>query len=101
MTVIFIIVGMSNVQGENLDERIERIRKRNEELEKRYKEAEEDRLMALKDNAMVAIKPPKDEDWPREHKYDKLEFTYDQVQPEEVEDTENGKFLIKLACVSY
>lgn len=59
---------------------MERIRKRNEELEKKYREAEEDRLMALKENAMVEIKPPKDEDWPREHKYDKLDFTYDQVE---------------------
>lgn len=75
---------MANLQAENLEERMERIRKRNEELEKKYREAEEDRLMALKDNAMVEIKPPKDEDWPREHKYDKLDFTYDQkeVAPE-------------------
>lgn len=68
------------MQSENLEERMERIRKRNEELEKKYREAEEDRLMALKDNAMVEIKPPKDKDWPREHKYDKLDFTYDQKE---------------------
>jgi hypothetical protein len=62
---------------EDLEERIARIKKRNEEIEKKHREAEADRLMALKENAMVAIKPPKDDDWPREHKYDKLDFTYD------------------------
>lgn len=64
--------------AENLDERIERIRKRNEELEKKHREAEEDRLMALKDNAMVRTKQPVDNDWPKGHRYDTLDFTYDQ-----------------------
>lgn len=75
---------MSLPVTENLDERIERIRKRDEELEKKYREAEEDRLNALKDNAMVRTGVIKDEDWPRAHKYDKLDFTYDQ-KPEPVE----------------
>lgn len=66
------------VPKENLDERIERIRKRNEELEKKHREAEEDRLMALKDNAMVKTKMPTDNDWPKGHRYDTLDFTYDQ-----------------------
>lgn len=68
----------SAVPKENLDERIERIRKRNEELEKKHREAEEDRLMALKDNAMVKTKMPTDNDWPKGHRYDTLDFTYDQ-----------------------
>ncbi|XP_058452653.1 uncharacterized protein LOC131431141 isoform X2 [Malaya genurostris] len=62
---------------EDLEARIARIKKRNEEIEKKHREAEADRLMAMKENAMVEIKPPKDDDWPREHKYDKIEFTYD------------------------
>lgn len=70
---------MSSVQQsqEDLEARIARIKKRNEEIEKKHREAEADRLMAMKENAMVEIKPPKDEDWPREHKYDKIDFTYD------------------------
>lgn len=69
---------MTSVQNqEDLEARIARIKKRNEEIEKKHREAEADRLMAMKENAMVEIKPPKDEDWPREHKYDKLDFTYD------------------------
>lgn len=80
---------MSNLPvTENLDERIERIRKRDEELEKKYREAEEDRLNALKDNAMVRTGVIKDEDWPRAHKYDKLDFTYDQKpEPEPESET--------------
>lgn len=62
---------------EDLEARIARIKKRNEEIEQKHREAEADRLMAMKENAMVEIKPPKDEDWPREHKYDKIDFTYD------------------------
>lgn len=71
---------MSTTPQENLDERIERIRKRNEELEKKHREAEEDRLMALKDNAMVKTKMPSDNDWPKGHRYDTLDFTYDQKE---------------------
>lgn len=67
---------MSIIQ-ENLEERMARIAKRNEEIEQKHREAEEDRLRALMDNAMVAIKAPTDEEWPREHKYDNLDFTYD------------------------
>lgn len=78
---------MSNIQNENLEERIERIKKRNEELEKKHREAEEDRLMALKDNALVVTKPPKDDDWPREHKYDNLDLAFDQKGLEESEDS--------------
>lgn len=62
---------------ENLEERIERIRKRDEELEKKHREAEEDRLAALKDNAMVKTKTPTSEDWPKGHRYDKYDFSYD------------------------
>ncbi|EAT47698.1 AAEL001201-PA [Aedes aegypti] len=69
---------MTSVQSqEDLEARIARILKRNEEIEKKHREAEADRLMAMKENAMVEIKPPKDDDWPREHKYDKIDFTYD------------------------
>lgn len=81
---------MSTIAKENLDERIERIKKRNEEIEKKYREAEEDRLRALKENAMVETKPPKDDDWPRTHKYDKIDFTYD-VKPEKLEELNNQK----------
>lgn len=66
-----------NICEENLEQRIERIRKRDEEIEKRHREAEADRLAALQANAMVKTKPPNDEDWPKAHKYDKLDFTYD------------------------
>lgn len=69
-----------SVAQENLEERIERIRKRDEEIEKRHREAEADRLMALKDNAMVKTKPPTNDDWPLGHKYDTLDFTYDQKE---------------------
>lgn len=84
---------------ESLEERLERIRLKNEEIEKKHREAEADRIRALKvgcrvtthssttinecnsppfqDNAMVEVKSPKHEDWPKAHKYDTLEFTYD------------------------
>lgn len=63
---------------ENLERRIQRIRERDEQIEKKHREAEADRLTALKMNAMVKIKPSSDEEeWPRAHKYDKLDFTYD------------------------
>ncbi|XP_049281001.1 uncharacterized protein LOC125762667 [Anopheles funestus] len=69
---------MTSVQSqEDLEARIARIKKRNEEIEQKYREAEEDRLRAMKENAMVEIKPPKDDDWPREHKYDKIDFNYE------------------------
>lgn len=70
---------------ENLEQRIERIRKRDEEIEKKHREAEADRLAALQANAMVNITAPTDEDWPKEHKYDKLDFTYD-VKPDELDE---------------
>lgn len=66
-----------NVCEENLEQRIERIRKRDEEIEKRHREAEADRLAALQANAMVKTTAPADDDWPKAHKYDKLDFTYD------------------------
>lgn len=66
-----------NICEENLEQRIERIRKRDEEIEKRHREAEADRLAALQANAMVKTTAPSDEDWPKAHKYDKLDFTYD------------------------
>lgn len=70
---------------ENLDERIERIRKRDEEIEKKHREAEEDRLMAVKGNAMVKTKASKNDAWPKSHKYDTLDFTYDQKVDEDEE----------------
>lgn len=74
---------MSTTQ-ENLEERIVRIRKRDEEIEKKHRAAEEDRLLALKHNAMVKTKSPTDDDWPKGHKYDSLDFTYDQnEQPDD------------------
>lgn len=66
-----------NICEENLEQRIERIRKRDEEIEKRHREAEADRLAALQANAMVKTTAPADDDWPKAHKYDKLDFTYD------------------------
>lgn len=67
-----------NICDENLEQRIERIRKRDEEIEKRHREAEADRLAALQANAMVkTTAPADDDDWPKAHKYDKLDFTYD------------------------
>lgn len=78
-----------NICEENLEQRIERIRKRDEEIEKRHREAEADRLMALQANAMVKTTAPSDEDWPKAHKYDKLDFTYD-VKNEDT-DTDEKK----------
>lgn len=66
-----------NFRDESLEARIERIRERDEEIEKKHREAEADRLAALQANAMVRTTAPKDEDWPKAHKYDKLDFTYD------------------------
>ncbi|XP_031624603.1 uncharacterized protein DDB_G0287625-like [Contarinia nasturtii] len=66
-----------NVCEENLEQRIERIRKRDEEIEKKHREAEADRLAALQANAMVKMTAPSDDEWPKAHKYDKLDFTYD------------------------
>lgn len=72
--------------AENLDERMERIRRRNEELEQKHREAEADRLAALKNNAMVVTTRPtiagsadddEDDDWPRAHRYDTFEFAYE------------------------
>lgn len=79
-----------NICEENLEQRIERIRKRDEEIEKRHREAEEDRLAALQANAMVKTTAPSDEDWPKAHKYDKLDFTYD-VKPEDIADADDKK----------
>lgn len=73
-----------NICEENLEQRIERIRKRDEEIEKRHREAEADRLAALQANAMVKTTAPSDEDWPKAHKYDKLDFTYD-VKSEDID----------------
>lgn len=71
-------VPIIDLTEENLERRIQRIRERDEEIEKKHREAEADRLTALKMNAMVKIKQSSDEDeWPRAHKYDKLDFTYD------------------------
>lgn len=70
-----------NLANETLEERLERIRIRNEELEKKHKEAEEDRLMALRDNAMVATKPNNSE-WPKQHKYDNIVFDYEKETDE-------------------
>lgn len=79
-----------SICDENLEQRIERIRKRDEEIEKKHREAEEDRLAALKANAMVKTKPPNDDDWPKAHKYDKLDFTYD-VKNDNVDEATSKK----------
>lgn len=74
---------------ESLEERIERIRLRNEDIEKKHRIAEEDRIRALKDNAMVEVKSPKHEDWPK-HKYDTLDFTYDVVAEKNADESSAG-----------
>lgn len=76
------------VKKESLEERLERIRKKNEEIEKKHEEAELDRMIAKMQNACVEIRPSAD-DWPREHKYDKLDITYD--VPESQLEAEKGK----------
>lgn len=81
---------MSTTQ-ENLEERIVRIRKRDEEIEKKHRAAEEDRLLALKHNAMVKTKSPTDDDWPKGHKYDSLDFTYDQSNEQQDDDKTSKK----------
>ena len=68
----------ANIREENLDERIERIRKRDEEIEKKHREAEADRLAALQADAMVKTRQPVADDWPKAHKYDKLDL-YDSI----------------------
>lgn len=78
-----------NLSEENLEQRIERIRKRDEEIEKKHREAEADRLAALQANAMVKTTAPAEEDWPKAHKYDKLDFTYD--VKDETTDTDEKK----------
>uniref|UniRef100_A0A1B0CFM3 Uncharacterized protein n=1 Tax=Lutzomyia longipalpis TaxID=7200 RepID=A0A1B0CFM3_LUTLO len=82
---------MANIKTENLTERMERIRLKNEEIEKKHREAMEDRLAAVKNNAMVAIKPPSDDDWPRQHKYDTLDFTYDATESQSAEKNRPGQ----------
>uniref|UniRef100_A0A336LQ45 CSON000166 protein n=1 Tax=Culicoides sonorensis TaxID=179676 RepID=A0A336LQ45_CULSO len=67
---------MATLKKESLDERLERIRKKNEELEKKHQETERDRLLAKVQGALVDCKA-NDDDWPKEHKFDKLDFTYD------------------------
>lgn len=86
------MVPIIDLTEENLERRIQRIRERDEEIEKKHREAEADRLTALKMNAMVKIKSTPDDDWPRAHKYDKLDFTYD-VKEAEVgtQNIDNGK----------
>lgn len=79
-----------NIRDENLEERIERIRRRDEEIEKKHREAEEDRLAALQANAMVKTTAPTDDEWPKAHKYDKLDFTYD-VKNDDIDDATNKK----------
>lgn len=76
-----------NIREENLEERIERIRRRDEEIEKKHREVEADRLAALEANAMVKTTAPSDNEWPKEHKYDKLDFTYDVKDDEGDEDS--------------
>ncbi|XP_055386126.1 putative mediator of RNA polymerase II transcription subunit 26 [Condylostylus longicornis] len=79
-----------SIAKENLDERIERIKRQTEEIEKKHREAEEDRLMALKMNALVTKSTLDDENWPKAHKYDELDFTYD-VDPEKLEESNKAK----------
>lgn len=90
---------MASLKKESLDERLERIRKKNEvtsnrilktqvkififfifmffqELEKKHQETERDKLLAKVQGALVDCKAS-DDDWPKEHKFDKLDFTYD------------------------
>lgn len=74
-----------NFRDESLEARIERIRERDEEIEKKHREAEADRLAALQANAMVRTTAPKDDDWPKAHKYDKIDFTYD-VKTDDADD---------------
>lgn len=80
----------SSIKKESLEERLERIRKKNEEIEKKHQIAETDRLVAKMQNALVEIKPTSD-DWPKEHKFDKLDITYD--VPESTLEAEKGELL--------
>ncbi|CAO1354125.1 unnamed protein product [Diamesa hyperborea] len=61
---------------DNLDERMERIRIKNEELEKKHAIAQADLKTAKEEGSLVTQKVNV-EDWPKQHKYDTLEFTYD------------------------
>lgn len=80
------------INDENLEQRIERIRKRDEEIEKKHREAEADRLAALQANAMVkTTAPADDDDWPKAHKYDKLDFTYDVKCEQNADDVDEPK----------
>jgi hypothetical protein len=75
----------STTSQENLEERMERIRKTNEQIEKKHREAEEDRILALKANAMISTKPPDESSWPKAHAYDEVEFKYEIENSEELE----------------
>lgn len=81
---------MASMKKESLEERLERIRKKNEEIEKKHQETERDRLLAKVQGALVDCKAS-DDDWPKGHKYDKLDFTYD--VPADKLEAEKGKFI--------
>lgn len=80
------------VKKESLEERLERIRKKNEEIEAKHKAVERDRMIAKMQNALVDMKPSAD-DWPREHKYDRLDITYD--VPESQLEAEKGMWHLR------
>jgi hypothetical protein len=79
----------STANQENLEQRMERIRKTNEEIEKRHREAEEDKICAMRQNAMISTKSPSG---PKTHAYDEVDFKY----VDEANDDSNGKGFCEL-----
>jgi hypothetical protein len=77
----------STANQENLEQRMERIRKTNEEIEKRHREAEEDKICAMRANAMISTKSPSG---PKTHAYDEVDFKY----VDEANEESNGKCFV-------
>lgn len=73
---------------EDLDIRMEKIRIKNEEIEKKHKEAQIDLNIAKENKALVSTKGDSSEDWPKEHKYDNLEFDYDVADKDKLQPAE-------------
>ena len=84
--------------SESLEERIRKIKLLDEEIEKKHKLALDDKLEAIKSNALVKIKPENEDDWPKEHKYDHCELDYDVPKiPENTQEEQTRKYFFFLS----
>jgi hypothetical protein len=80
---------MASVETD-LEARMEKIRIKNEEIEKKHKEAQIDLNLAKENKAYVVSTKGDSENWPKEHKYDKLEFDYDVAAEDKLQSTEQN-----------